>query len=268
MECTCRDLPEDENKFWCQRHQIYKTKHWADLCKEKGSYWRAWEKGRGPGQAVPKDPNFTSKWLLCKYRGKSVIVPSKSVSCGCGGFILCQCTKFNELAVLKSTRNLTGKLSELYPDYRGRICSKCDKVEILDPSDQLSRAKVSKPAQQVYDSNTMKNAQDLIYQSVINGAGPGSQLWHLLSRLGIQHTPDCSCLLLAETMNDLGPQGCRDQKDKLLKLMRKNQKKYGWSAYLKAGANMVILGWIFKLNPLDPLPGLLDKAIELAEQVQ
>jgi len=69
-------------------------------------------------------------------------------------------------------------------------------------------------------------------------------------------------------MNELGPQGCKDNRDKLLKLMRKNQKKYGWYDYLKAGTNMIVLGWIFKLNPLDPLPNLLDEAIRLAEQAQ
>lgn len=109
---------------------------------------------------------------------------------------------------------------------------------------------------------------DKTYREVINGTGVGSQLWSLLSRLGIQHTADCSCVLLAEAMNSLGPQGCREQYNKLLGLMKKNQKKYGWSTYLRAGANAVLLGWIFKLNPLDPLPGLLNKAIELAEQDQ
>ena len=106
----------------------------------------------------------------------------------------------------------------------------------------------------------------VLYQEVVNGTGVGSQLWHLLSRLGIQHDPDCSCLLLADIMNGLGPEGCRERSDNLLKLMRKNQAKYGWSTYFKAGANAVLLGWVFKLNPLDPLPGLLNKAIDLAEQ--
>lgn len=105
-------------------------------------------------------------------------------------------------------------------------------------------------------------------EQVASGTGVGSQLWHLFSRLGIQHSPDCSCLLLAELMNDLGPQGCREHKDNLLKLMHKNQAKYGWKDYLKAGINMTLLGWIFKFNPLDPLPGLLDKAITMAERAQ
>jgi hypothetical protein len=108
-------------------------------------------------------------------------------------------------------------------------------------------------------------ATNQAYLEVVNGTGVGSQLWRLFTRLGIQHSPDCSCLLLAEIMNDLGPQGCKEQRDNLLKLMRKNQKKYGWYTYFKAGVNMTLLGWIFKFNPLDPLPDLLSKAIGLAE---
>ena len=109
---------------------------------------------------------------------------------------------------------------------------------------------------------------DKLLKEVQNGSGPGSQLWHLFEKLGIQHRPDCSCLLLADIMNGLGSEGCREQRDNLLKLMRKNQKKYGWADYLRAGTNMVMLGWMFKLNPLDPLSGLLDKAIALAEEQQ
>jgi hypothetical protein len=67
-------------------------------------------------------------------------------------------------------------------------------------------------------------------------------------------------------MNELGPEGCRTEFDKLLELMRKNQKKYGWYHHFKAGVNAVIMGWAFQFNPLDPLPGLLNKAISLAEE--
>jgi hypothetical protein len=67
-------------------------------------------------------------------------------------------------------------------------------------------------------------------------------------------------------MNELGPQGCKDNRDKLLKLMRKNQKKYGWSEFVTAGVKSLTTGMIFKVNPADPLPGLLDLAISRAEK--
>jgi len=111
-------------------------------------------------------------------------------------------------------------------------------------------------------------SHDFLLEEVLKGTGPGSQLWRLFSRLGIQHTADCSCVLLADIMNSLGPQGCREQRDKLLKLMRKNKKKYGWDDTLKAAKNVIVLGWLFKINPLDPLSSLLDEAIKLAEQAE
>jgi hypothetical protein len=111
-----------------------------------------------------------------------------------------------------------------------------------------------------------REALEQMYQEVVNGNGVGSQLWRLLKRLGIHNNAQCSCVLLADIMNTLGPQGCREQKETLLKLMSKNQEKYGWKDYFRAAKNAVLLGWIFKLNPLDPLPGLLNEAIKLAEQ--
>lgn len=96
--------------------------------------------------------------------------------------------------------------------------------------------------------------------------GPGSELSNLLGSLGIKPKANCSCNLLISTMDSLGPAGCRQNKEKLLGLMRENQDKYGWGTYLRAGFNAVRTGWVFKLNPLDPLPQLFDEAIRLAEQ--
>ena len=113
---------------------------------------------------------------------------------------------------------------------------------------------------------TQSNTNDELLAEIINDNGVGSHLWRLFSRLGICHKPDCPCLLLADIMNGLGPQGCRERREDLLRLMRKNQKKYGWYDYLKAGINATLSGLVFKLNPLNPLPGLLDMAIDLTER--
>ncbi len=98
--------------------------------------------------------------------------------------------------------------------------------------------------------------------------GPGTELSKLLSTFGIKPKANCSCNLLISTMDSLGPAGCRQNKEKLLGLMRKNQDKYGWGSYLRAGFNAIKTGWVFKLNPLDPLPQLFDEAIRRAEQDQ
>ncbi len=99
-------------------------------------------------------------------------------------------------------------------------------------------------------------------------SGPGTELSNLLSEFGIKPRTGCSCNLLIDTMNSLGPEGCKQNKEKLLTLMRENQDKYGWGTYLRAGFNAVRTGWVFKLNPMDPLPQLFDEAIKRAEQDQ
>jgi len=102
-------------------------------------------------------------------------------------------------------------------------------------------------------------------QAILAGHGVGSQLWKLLGSLGIEHKTTCTCLSLAERMNALGPSGCREKSAELLEQMRKNQEQYDWTTWLKAGTLAVVTGLAFRLNPLDPLPGLLDEAIRLAE---
>jgi hypothetical protein len=38
---------------WCEKHGLHKTLHWVQLCRTKPAYRRAWDEGRGPGQARP-----------------------------------------------------------------------------------------------------------------------------------------------------------------------------------------------------------------------
>lgn len=47
QECTCNPT---EFPFWCERHRVYKTKHWVELCQTRPRYFQIWEEGRGPGQ--------------------------------------------------------------------------------------------------------------------------------------------------------------------------------------------------------------------------
>ena len=52
--CTCRgdEYLTVNGQFWCQRHQVWKTQHYHQLCQARPGYWRMWEEGRGPGQPV------------------------------------------------------------------------------------------------------------------------------------------------------------------------------------------------------------------------
>jgi glycosyltransferase involved in cell wall biosynthesis len=52
----CRDnCPAHPKGGHCARHGIYKPAQWVRLCRAGGSYWRAWEAGKGPAQT--KVPN-------------------------------------------------------------------------------------------------------------------------------------------------------------------------------------------------------------------
>lgn len=177
---------------FCKRHGVEKSAHWVHLCQTEESYFKAWEKGKGPGQ----QRNLSPKQIqLNRLEG----LINRSGCNGCGG-------------------------------------------------------------------SKVRESNESLLQEILNSKGVGSQLWSIFSRLGIEHKPDCPCLLLADVMNTLGIEGCEENKDKILKLLRKNQKRYGWYDYIKAGAKSVILGWVFKINPRDPLPGLLDMAITLAKE--
>ena len=101
--------------------------------------------------------------------------------------------------------------------------------------------------------------------AVINGHGPGSQLWKLLESLGVKHTNSCSCISRAEQMNAWGVAGCRDHRDEILGWMREGQDQFGWREKLTAATRAVTTGLAFRLNPLDPFPGILDEAIRRAE---
>mgnify|MGYP001282419860 CR=1 FL=1 len=54
--CTGQEQVRANGLFWCEKHQIYKTQHYRDLCQTQPDYWKAWEENRGPGQVKP-DPN-------------------------------------------------------------------------------------------------------------------------------------------------------------------------------------------------------------------
>lgn len=101
--------------------------------------------------------------------------------------------------------------------------------------------------------------------AVLAGIGVGSQLWRLLSSLGIEHREDCECLTWAERMNAWGPEGCREARQEIATHMRDSAKSYGWGAKLGAAAMAVATGLAWRVNLSDPYGSILDEAINLAE---
>jgi hypothetical protein len=99
---------------------------------------------------------------------------------------------------------------------------------------------------------------------IMHGQGPGSELWRLLSELGIPHKPTCGCLALAERMNAWGPFGCRLARPEIVSLMRVNAKEYGWTDVAKAAAKAVTTGVAWRLDLTDVYGSLVDEAISRA----
>lgn len=52
MECNC-PLQPDDRFIDCPRHKIKKYRRHVELCRQRGKYWTAWEKGKGPGRTQP-----------------------------------------------------------------------------------------------------------------------------------------------------------------------------------------------------------------------
>lgn len=96
----------------------------------------------------------------------------------------------------------------------------------------------------------------------------GTHLKALITKLGLGQ-PCGSCQGLADELDARGPAWARDNFDRLVAHLRTQQENLGWAAYLKVGWAAIWSGdtrrLIRALDPTDPAPGLLTRAIELAE---
>jgi hypothetical protein len=96
-------------------------------------------------------------------------------------------------------------------------------------------------------------------------------LKRILDSLGIQAPENCGCRATMRAMDDLGVEGCRDQFDLIVAKIRENAEKWGWgklSGLAKlpaAGLKAILSGLAFRVNPLDPIPGVVEQAILAAE---
>lgn len=96
--------------------------------------------------------------------------------------------------------------------------------------------------------------------------GPGWHLRQILKSVGIEATEaGCGCRSLAARMDRGGVQWCDRNAAEIVARLRENYAKLGWAARLKAAALSVGSGLAFRLDPLDPAPGLLAEAIRRAE---
>ncbi len=95
-------------------------------------------------------------------------------------------------------------------------------------------------------------------------AGPGTELKALLASLGITPGPECDCNERADKMDAWGKGVCARRSEEIVGWLREGQGRWGWVEGLKAAALAVTTGLVFKLDPLDPFPGLVAEAIRRA----
>lgn len=98
--------------------------------------------------------------------------------------------------------------------------------------------------------------------------GPGSELKKMLASLGVNPGPSCDCNAKAKQMDAWGVEGCKQNRETIIGWMRDGQGRWGWRDKVHAAAAAVTSGLAFKLNPLDPFPGIIDEAIKRAEDAE
>lgn len=116
--------------------------------------------------------------------------------------------------------------------------------------------------------------------------GPGTELKAMLAEIGINPSSNCSCNANARRMDELGVDGCREHFNEFVQVVRENAERWGWqkptsnraehfagsqdkqmtlAEKLAVGWRSVMSGVAFKVNWLDPYPGLIEEAIRRAD---
>jgi hypothetical protein len=116
------------------------------------------------------------------------------------------------------------------------------------------------------------------------GYGPGTELKAMLESVGIVAPPACDCNAFMKQMDVWGIDGCREQFDAIVERLRKKSDDWGWTKVftdksketeenhqltmaekIKIGIKTFTTGLAWKVNWLDPYPGLAEEAIARAE---
>ena len=94
--------------------------------------------------------------------------------------------------------------------------------------------------------------------------GPGTELKAMLLALGIQSMASCRCQEMAQRMDDLGVQGCREHRAELVEYLRQQVPALATHELALAAIRAVWSGLAIHLSLTDPVGSLLDEAIRRA----
>ncbi|MFN9110318.1 MAG: hypothetical protein ACK5XN_09640 [Bacteroidota bacterium] len=106
------------------------------------------------------------------------------------------------------------------------------------------------------------------------GYGPGTEMSKMLSSVGVEARPDCSCKFVALQMDIWGVEECRDptKMEWIVNSVKENSSKWSWSEKLRiaAAAATKAENWALalRLNPLRLEESLVEEALRRAEESQ
>lgn len=92
----------------------------------------------------------------------------------------------------------------------------------------------------------------------------GTELHSMLALLGIQADEQCDCESFAREMDSWGVDGCVARRHEIIAKLEHARSKTNWLQNLGAALFAIRSGVAAKLNPIDPIPGLVDEAIRRA----
>lgn len=97
-------------------------------------------------------------------------------------------------------------------------------------------------------------------------SGPGTEMMGIMRELGIEAKPNCSCKATAKKMDQLGIEGCEQQRQWIVQQLENNAAKWSWLEVLQIAAsnatNPLALSIAFRGNIYH---ALLDEAISRAK---
>lgn len=96
--------------------------------------------------------------------------------------------------------------------------------------------------------------------------GPGTELEAIFRTLRIQPKWGCGCGSVARLMDNFGVEGCRQNRDYIIAKIREKQGRFGRWEKVRAALLAIATGLVFRINPFDPFPGIVDLAIRRAER--
>lgn len=101
------------------------------------------------------------------------------------------------------------------------------------------------------------------------GQGVGTEFFKLGSEFGIPIRNSCNCKAMIVMMNSKGVKWCKQNRPSIIKSMEENARVYNWTDYVRAGAVVAFnmrFDIILSVDPIHPIPGMLEVAIRNAEK--